>query len=220
MLKIHHTRATLRKLSNEHANKLVSLLRMRLKKAINAPLKAYFINDTMIKEILTATPNRLIHLNSIVYKKLLISYQKKEIDASARRVFDYDLFKDRDHSKYRADDLYQNIGLVTCPYCNIRDIRPTYNAKGKVLARGPLDHFFSDAKYPLLRLSFYNLIPACTFCNTNFKLGKPMNLYKNVHPYIKGFDNNCVFDLTGFTNIDDIFSKKKGFFDVLQKINN
>ena len=221
MLKIHHNRAELKKILEEHAKGLLPLLRKRLKRPANAVLKAYFLNDSLITEILIAPPNRLVQINRLIYKKLLVTYTKKQIDDSAKLVFDYADFKIRDHSKYRADKLYQNIGFKTCPYCNIRDIRPvTDMISGKVSARGALDHFFSESKHPLMTLSFYNLIPACTYCNTNFKLGKPMKLSKNLHPYLAGFNDNCVLDFSGFSNLDEIYGKKKGYFELYFKQSN
>lgn len=221
MLKIHHNRSELRRLSDEHAKGLLSLLKKRLNKPINAPLKTYFVSDTLIREILIAPPRRLFQINKMINKKLLVTFSKKQIDDSAKRVFDYVDFKTRNHKKYRADRLYHDVGFITCPYCNIRDISPVLDMiTGNVTARGALDHFFSEGKHPLLALSFYNLVPACTYCNTNFKLGKPMSVSKNLHPYLAGFNDNCVIDFTAFSNIDDIYSKKKGYFELYFKQSN
>ena len=35
--------------------------------------------------------------------------------------------------------------------------------------RPQFDHWFPKKKYPLLAISFYNLIPCCTYCNSSVK---------------------------------------------------
>lgn len=44
-------------------------------------------------------------------------------------------------------------------------------------------------------LSFYNLVPSCHICNSNFKAKKEFNITKNIHPYIQGFSSDMVFSI-------------------------
>lgn len=59
--------------------------------------------------------------------------------------------------------------------------------------RSPLDHFYGYEKYPCLGLSLYNLVPACTRCNTNMKGAKEQNAKQHVHPYRESFDDGMHF---------------------------
>ena len=59
--------------------------------------------------------------------------------------------------------------------------------------RSPLDHFYGHSKYPCLGLSLYNLVPACTRCNTNMKGAKEQDAKQHVHPYRESFDDGMHF---------------------------
>ena len=50
------------------------------------------------------------------------------------------------------------------------------------------DHWFAHAQYPLLGLSFYNLIPSCSICNSSAKGTTTFSLDKHIHPYTT---NDC-----------------------------
>ena len=57
-----------------------------------------------------------------------------------------------------AEELARNLHIDVCPYCNRNYIN---QKKGTTL-----DHFFPKSLYPLVAISFYNLIPSCYSCNT------------------------------------------------------
>ena len=52
------------------------------------------------------------------------------------------------------------MGISVCPYCNRNYIFSNEN-----VITCQLDHFFSKEKYPILAVSFFNLIPCCSTCN-------------------------------------------------------
>lgn len=64
--------------------------------------------------------------------------------------------------------IFESAGIKTCPYCN-------RNYISFVVDRGynpphfsstfELDHYYSKKDYPMLAVSFYNLIPVCPACN-------------------------------------------------------
>jgi hypothetical protein len=56
--------------------------------------------------------------------------------------------------------------------------------KPKKFTRPEFDHWFPKSKYPLLALSFYNLIPSCHICNSSLKGATNLNLVDYFHPYI------------------------------------
>ena len=59
--------------------------------------------------------------------------------------------------------LMRKLGITVCPYCN-RNYTITVHSKD-IQVRPDFDHFYPEAKYPSLILSFYNLVPSCPQCN-------------------------------------------------------
>jgi 5-methylcytosine-specific restriction endonuclease McrA len=101
------------------------------------------------------------------------------------KIFNYDELTDAlPNDAYSAYQLTKNIGVRTCVYCN-RVYAITHNTKeGGKLMRPQLDHWFPQSKYPLLAISFYNLIPSCTHCNSSVKGDKELDLKKHTNPYL------------------------------------
>ncbi|MEK6495314.1 hypothetical protein [Myroides odoratimimus] len=54
------------------------------------------------------------------------------------------------------------INLSTCPYCNRNYIYTTTKSK---TIKPEIDHFYPKHKYPILAISYFNLIPSCSPCN-------------------------------------------------------
>ncbi|GIM50627.1 hypothetical protein [Capnocytophaga stomatis] len=63
----------------------------------------------------------------------------------------------------------------------------------KRVTRPTFDHWFPRSKYPLLALSFYNLIPSCNVCNSSVKGDKDFSLKTHFHPYHKVDDLKFTF---------------------------
>ena len=112
----------------------------------------------------------------------------------------------KDYRNYHAYDLAKNLDIPTCVYCNRmytktviveeeateeEDIEEDSNkkTKNKKLTRPQFDHWFPKSKYPLLQLSFYNLIPSCSICNSGLKGATELNLQEHFHPYVKPTDD-------------------------------
>lgn len=74
-------------------------------------------------------------------------------------------------------NLLNLINQETCTYCNRNYTLQIVSNR----SRAELDHWFSKDEFPLLALSFYNLIPSCHSCN-HMKLN---NVVDNnfAHPY-------------------------------------
>lgn len=145
-------------------------------------------------------------------------------------IFDYDTFSDRKTTssgkKYSAFNLVKEIGLKTCPYCNrqfITVLEKKRISKGihDIQKRRPaLDHFYPRSRYPIFGISFYNLIPSCSFCNSSFKRDEDTTTERYIHPYEEGYSNFAKFKFTPTTNnskvkmsikleINEIDKKKK-----------
>ena len=68
-----------------------------------------------------------------------------------------------------------------------------FHEKANTLAT--LEHYYPKAKFPHLSLSFYNLIPSCSTCNSKFG-GTSEHIGKIVHPYYDNFDDNAEFSVS------------------------
>lgn len=84
-----------------------------------------------------------------------------------------------------------------CPYCNAETIYAIrFTERGDTrMVKNAFDHYFPRARYPFLGLSLYNLIPACSRCNSNLKGSKYKDLVRMAHPYLDDVDKNMVFTL-------------------------
>ena len=118
----------------------------------------------------------------------------------------YDNFCDK-KKEYNAYDLAQSLQINVCPYCN-RNYTFTVRSKNGS-TRPQFDHFYNKATYPILALSFYNLIPSCPTCNSSIKRCKQFLLTTHVHPYIEGFDDKTHFSL--HVKNSSFYYNEKGF---------
>lgn len=57
-------------------------------------------------------------------------------------------------------DFVNKLGVSVCPYCN-----RNYINSNKTTTNCQFDHFINKSKYPILAVSFYNLVPVCPSCN-------------------------------------------------------
>lgn len=91
---------------------------------------------------------------------------------------DADNYKEHKISYY----FFEKFNLRTCPYCN-RNYTFTIFKKGHMI-RPEYDHFYGKADYPLLAVSFFNLIPSCHTCNY-LKRTSPIG----INPYFGRFES-------------------------------
>ncbi len=91
------------------------------------------------------------------------------LTSDLENIFDYSWFRNYKKTRYDGFDLAAALAIDVCPYCN-RNYTTSHriNAKNKNVFP-EFDHFYPKTAFPLLALSFYNLIPSCTICNTHFK---------------------------------------------------
>jgi hypothetical protein len=108
--------------------------------------------------------------------RLLFDYDG-QISGNKRRSYWLTLVKDTD----------------VCTYCNRQytfTVTKVINGKkDDYIARPELDHWFSKEMYPIMSLSFYNLIPSCHSCNSSAKGKILFNLKDYIHPYLQVDDN-------------------------------
>lgn len=184
--------------------------------------------ETNLKSIIADKAEKLReHISEISkFKIQLVKHQKKknqtfttqeenenEFINALVKLFDYD-------TKIDKVDFAKNLKLISCPYCNREYIFKFYDkTKTELRTIAHLDHFYSQKDYPFLALSFYNLIPSCSICNSKFKT--QINFYHtpHLHPYEDDFNQKAKF--THFFNIPthankrySLFSKKRITLDL------
>lgn len=155
---------------------------------------------------------------------ILEKYKEKIIDRRQDIYNNYDYYK-----RYDSKDilwgpyaLLIELGLTVCPYCNRTFIHTYFGKDGKT--RAELDHFLAKSKYPYLSVSFYNLVPSCSVCNSNLKKVDDFTYATHLNPYVKGFENEFRFtvkpikDHTGRQNLDFLYGKSNKFrIDIVEK---
>lgn len=169
-----------------HVEKLIVLLEQRVvqlrrsSKITNS--QALFLNKIIIpklKNILGDNPKKIKQISESISLSVI---QKKAV----KELFDYSKwFAIKKGRVYNAYVLAEKLDINTCVYCN-----RNYTVTVKDITRPQFDHYFLQAKNPLLALSFYNLIPSCSICNTTIKGKNELLLKEHLHPYM----DNCSGD--------------------------
>lgn len=192
----------------QHLDMLLPILRDRVAALPHGNLKN-FLNELRINRILSDLPNNLenhhleylniVHgLNSQNWKDYLTSKSlpsKKRSPAQRilindietrieelEPIFKYTGYFAKKSTPYSTYNLAEKLNVHTCIYCN-RIYTKTVINPHKV-TRPEFDHWFPKSTYPLLALSFYNLIPSCHICNSSVKSTTLMNINEYLHPYI------------------------------------
>ncbi len=151
-----------------------------------------------LEEVITAKPEKL-HEIAMHYKgDTTFDFMKNEYKKFTVKA---------DHDTYDAYTLAQSLNVTVCPYCN-RNYTFTVRSKNGS-TRPQFDHFYDKATYPILALSFYNLIPSCPTCNASIKGRKKFSLATHVHPYVEGFDDKARFAL--HVKDSSFYYDEKGF---------
>jgi len=154
--------------------------------------------------LISGKPEKLINLNE-KYEELLLTLEEENDIKDFFLNTGYKNFQ-KNYSKKFLD----LIGVDTCVYCN-RNY--TINLT-KTHARAELDHWFPKTQFPLLALSFYNLIPSCHSCNHikgNPSIDWKKALIEYIHPYIKEDSEGFNFDFFYDKNLDKLKIETKCF---------
>lgn len=144
-------------------------------------------------------------------EKDLDEYSKKNVPEFMHKIMEK-LYTDfTQHSDANgisnAHYFFRELNIRTCPYCN-RHYTFSLNANDKenVKVAPEYDHFYNKKDYPLLAVSFYNLVPSCHSCNH----AKGIRTVK-INPYFSGFKR--MFELQDKEGnrmpVDEIINQKK-----------
>ena len=153
-----------------------------------------------IDEILKGVPNVL---NKIKIKSIYDNLNSDRVFI-IQQIFRYDILINKgfqindngEKSTWGSYRLTSDIAFNSCVYCN-RNWIITVGDQVNKTTNPQLDHFFSKSDFPILRLSFYNLIPSCETCNSRVKGSVEFEYNKNLHPYDNGYGNNAKFIAIG-----------------------
>ncbi|WP_316753859.1 hypothetical protein [Pedobacter gandavensis] len=126
---------------------------------------------------------------SLVEKTLIGRYK---ISGSLLKIFDYEKILSK--SKSKSYNLATVLDRYTCTYCNRlytnTVITPLEKGQRRLnddnrITRPQFDHWFAHSVYPILGVSFYNLIPSCSVCNSSVKGDEIFDLENYTHPYMQ-----------------------------------
>lgn len=124
------------------------------------------------------------------YLNLCDSYSKED-KKEIEKAFNY--------STHRQDENFmahfKKLQLKSCPFCNNNYVYFYEKNAGQYNTLATLEHYYPKAKYPHLSLSFYNLIPSCSTCNSKFK-GNNTHEGEILHPYYEDFDEKAKFSVS------------------------
>lgn len=217
-------------------------LSQAVKDVLLPPLAGGGNDESRLRALLVSEPCRLFWLSEGLIKRILPSYNRTELKDLAKAVkainktpqqknliskysilndlkdvFDYNGILGG--NKYRAYMLTASANHNTCVYCNrqyafniVRDGGTNNNNR---IARPDLDHWFPKSLFPLMSLSYYNLIPSCSVCNLSAKTDEIWMFSTHIHPYLtkpdvpqfkfrykKGINSNWDIDFDGLAGIE------------------
>lgn len=150
-----------------HCNSLMSKI---VKNYDVNELQTYIVSVRKQPENRNSVENDIVNRYDEVLNKLL-------------RIFDYE--GQISSNKKLSYWLTRNKGTNVCTYCNRQYTFTVETDDGKKIARPDLDHWFSKQAYPLMSLSFYNLIPSCHICNSSAKGNTLFDFDNYIHPYLQ-----------------------------------
>lgn len=137
------------------------------------------VNDKL-DSILIGTPEKLIEINNELNPYINAS---PEIKRGIEYVFNYKSFIEKAKKRYDAYRLAESLDIRTCIYCNRNYTNTVIRKDGVKITRPQFDHYFDKDSNPLLAVSFYNLVPSCSVCNSSIKGTSKMTLEEFLHPY-------------------------------------
>ncbi|CAA6807194.1 MAG: Unknown protein [uncultured Sulfurovum sp.] len=179
--------------------------------------------EISLEDIILAKPENLTDL----LNKIKTIDKNHELYTTLTDIFKYtDKFQDKVITKFFTN----NFNFTTCLYCN-KDFIINFNAPKKT-STFQLDHFYDKGKYPYLALSFYNLIPSCSTCNSSkvkgskdcFKHDSKVGEFENETCKIPNhekfdFDQKVKFKLFMTESCKDLNIKNKENIDIKLKEN-
>ncbi|AON52337.1 hypothetical protein [Herbaspirillum seropedicae] len=193
--------------AHTNRNRQDAILRDRFFSALTAN------RNELLKNIIISAPTELHEIKARFHREYGDMFSAVQAIGTKRKrtfseflqdhVFKYDLFRKSDHCLELLSDL--GFESAFCPYCNVHLVGiAATEVEQHRKAYVSVDHFFGQALYPYLGLSFFNLIPACSFCNQNDKGAVVFELATHIHPHVESFDDWFEFDVA---NAADLYGR-------------
>jgi len=129
----------------------------------------------------------IIEIQFKSFSQHLSKKEKKKVE----NIFNYSGYR----AKANFMEHFKKLGIKSCPFCNNNYIYFYEKNAGQYNTLATLEHYYPKAKYPHLSLSFYNLIPSCSTCNSKFK-GNNTHEGEILHPYYEDFDEKAQFSVS------------------------
>ncbi|KZL89401.1 hypothetical protein [Clostridium magnum] len=117
--------------------------------------------------LIKANYQKLRYIKEKIYPRIKKIPNYNKCSEKIKAVYNDKFSKSNSHIgeyNYNAIEFVDNLDISVCPYCNRNyiDTREYNNVKKSGCQ---IDHFYDKYSYPLLALSFYNLVPVCPSCN-------------------------------------------------------
>ena len=162
----------------------------------------YLLVEENLKKLITGEHSELKSIIGAIIAEAPALLDKDEPDFKILS----NIFLSHGYGKLNKDEFVFNIGVDTCPYCN-----RNYTLSAKKRVKPEIDHFFPSSIYPLLAVSFFNLIPACSPCNgIHAKHNKDSYLLKMISPYeVDADDYRFSYTVKSISIINPIAGKSK-----------
>ena len=161
--------------------------------------------ETVLKKILKATP---LQLRAFI-KWINTKHPDGADDTKVLYKCLYNIFFTHGYDKpYNLDkfQFIQNIGLETCPYCNRSSI---YTIGRNKKIKPEIDHFYPKSLYPILAISYFNLIPSCPTCNGLGAKSNRDSYLKLKNPYeIEADDFKFSFEINNVSILHPLMDKE------------
>ena len=123
------------------------------------------------------------------YEKTEKGYQRdnvKKINEILNNIFNYTEFNRgvvlKNGVKWNRHHFITTLNVKVCPYCNRQYVTSYEESKTTADA----DHYYGKAKYPILQLNIYNMVPSCNVCNSKTKGQKEK---RHLYPYRDSSDS-------------------------------
>lgn len=148
-------------------------------------LKDFLLKKNNLETLINGKPNDLRMLHNRFSKLVFTVGEKQKI----KEFFEDTAYKNWFQKMYGFHFL-RKLNSYTCVYCNRGLTRAIGDVNGNKVMIADIDHWFPKDKYPILTISFYNLIPSCLSCNRSIKNNAPKIIWDRalrnyIHPYLK-----------------------------------
>ena len=220
MIPIDITKPNIIEAREHHIKYLTPKILEEVSKSTNQKIKSILTEDN-IKSILGTFPEELLQLNLSFLQAVIENFKLEDWEAYNRITRTRNFSQEENRLKNIFDNVYSEVGEIFNyrdfttknekydAYCNRMYTKTVMGEAGEKIIRPEFDHWFPKSQYPLLALSFYNLIPSCHICNSNLKGKIKPDLKYHFHPYnsINNFHPIFSYELKDY----DSYKIKIGF---------